>query len=445
MTTKTQDRLKAAVEALQKFADEVDAKDQLSGEDIANLKARMAEVRDLKDQVKVEAEAEGFLADAKQFLTDLGSTDESKAKSRITATQTMAGLPMDPGGKTIGEMFAASEQFKDFLKRYAGRDGVIPSSVKGVQSGGFLADTKTLVTGTSSTSAGAFVQNDRYGQLVDLVGERELWLRDLVTPGTTESDTIEYVRVTSKTNNAAPVAEATTAAAPTAPGAAGALVLPAGGGYKPESGLDLEVVSTTVKTIAHWIPITKRAVSDAGQVRTLIDNFLRYGLNEELEDQILTGNGIGENFTGILNSGILTVGSAGTDIDAIVDAIRTVRVTGRRRPTGLVIHPNDWFSAGFLLAKDAQGNYLIGDPRASVEQLQQLWGLRVVVSEAMTENTALVGDFRQSVLWEREGINILVSDQHMDFFTRNLLVILAEMRAGFGVLDPQGFCTVTAV
>jgi HK97 family phage major capsid protein len=209
--------------------------------------------------------------------------------------------------------------------------------------------------------------------------------------------------------------------------------------------MTLEVVSTTVKTIAHWIPMTKRAASDAPQVRTLIDNFLRYGLNEELEDQILNGSGAGENFTGIMNASPLTVGSAGTDLDAIVDAIRTIRVTGRRRPTGLVIHPNDWYSTGFLLSKDSAGNYLVGDPRASIDQLNQLWGLSVVVTEAQTENTALVGDFRQAVLWEREGVNVLVSDQHQDFFTRNLLAILGEMRAAFGVLDDDAFCTVTAV
>ena len=35
--------------------------------------------------------------------------------------------------------------------------------------------------------------------------------------------------------------------------------------------------------------------------------------------------------------------------------------------------------------------------------------------------------------------------QHQDFFTRNLLAILAEMRAAFGILDPQAFATVTAI
>jgi HK97 family phage major capsid protein len=128
-----------------------------------------------------------------------------------------------------------------------------------------------------------------------------------------------------------------------------------------------------------------------------------------------------------------------------VDAIAAVRVTGRRKPTALVIHPNDWYSTGFLTAKDSQGNYLIGDPRASVDQLNTCGACRSSSPRRMTENTALVGDFRQAVLWEREGVSLMVSDQHADFFTRNLLAILAEMRAAFGVLDPEAFCTVTAV
>ena len=438
MSKTTQERLAEAVAGIEKYGDEVDAKGVYGGEEIAELKRRMEEIQGLKSQVEAEAEARGAVDDAKKFLKGLGmNQDKPKDRSGLTAS----GMPMDPQGKTFGEMFVESAAYEDFKSRFAGRDGIIPNSVKGIQSGSFTApDIKALVTGASATSGGAAVRNDLYAPITDLIGERELTVRDLVTVGQTTSDTVEYVRVTGKTNNAAPTVEATSAANPAVYNTPTAAE-----GYKPESGMALEIVSTTVKTIAHWIPMTKRAASDAPQVRTLVDNFLRYGLLEELEDQMLTGSGAGENFTGILNAGILTVGSAGTDIDAIVDAIRSVRVTGRRRPTGLVINPNDWYSAGFLTAKNAEGNYLIGDPRASVEQLNTLWGLRVVVSEGITENTALVGDFRQAVLWEREGVNVMVSDQHSDFFTRNLLAILAETRAAFGILDPQGFCSVTAV
>lgn len=447
MATK-REQLEKLVHETEAFATELDGKDALSGEESAKLKSMMEDVKRRADDVKAEGERNGALSDAKSFLASLAAPTNSDGKTATVTvnvpTQTAAGMPANPRGKTIGEMFVESPQYADFTKRYGGRDGVIPDSVKGLQSSPFQADSKALVTGVSDTSGGAFVTPTQYGVVTDLVGYRELTVRDLVTAGSTDSDTIEYVRVTSRTNNAAPVAEATSAGQPAVYNAPTAGELLAGG-YKPESALTFERVATTVRTIAHWMPMTKRAASDAGQVRTMVDNFLRYGLDEELEDQMLTGPGTGETFQGILNSGILTVGSAGTDIDAIVDAIRTVRVTGRRRPTAIVMHPNDWYSTGFLLSKDTQGRYLIGDPRASLDQLNSLWGLRVVASEGITENTALVGDFRLAVLWEREGINVSVSDSHLDFFTRNLLAILAEMRAGFGVLDPQAFCSVTAV
>jgi HK97 family phage major capsid protein len=325
-----------------------------------------------------------------------------------------------------------SPNYKDFLARYAGTDGIIKQSTKGIQSTPFSASTKDLITGTSATSAGAAVRNDLYAPITDLIGQRDLTVVDLVTKGSTASDTVEYVRVTGKTNNASPVVEASAASGTW--------------GTKPESAIALEVVSTTVKTIATWLPITKRAASDAPQVRTLVDSFLRYAILEELEDQILTGAGTGENFTGILQTAnINTVGSAGTDIDAIVDGIRAIRLD-RRRPDAVVFHPNDWYSTNFLLAKDGvTGGYLIGDPRASVDQLNQLWGLRVVVTEAMTENTALIGEFRQAVLWEREGVTLSMSDSHSDFFVRNLLAILCEGRWAFGCLDPDAFCTVTSI
>ncbi|HQV83155.1 MAG TPA: phage major capsid protein [Ornithinibacter sp.] len=440
-TIRTQ--LEAAVKSLETYADELDAKGVApTGEEIAEMKNRMAEITALKEQVKAEADMRGEMADAKAFLKGLGGAEDHGAKSEKFTAE---GLAMDTQGKTFGQLFIESGVYGDFTKQYV-RGGVVPNQVKGIQTSPFAADAKALVTGASSTSGGAFVRNDFYTPTTDLVGERELTVADLVTRATTESDTVEYVRVTAKTNNAAPVAEATTAAAGAISGASpGPYTVAAASGVKPESGMDFEIMSTTVKTIAHWIPITKRAAADAGQVRALIDNFLLYGLAEELEDQLLNGSGVGENLTGILSSSPLTVGSAGTDIDAVVDAIAAVRTTGRRKPNALVIHPSDWYSTGFLTAKDSQGNYLIGDPRASVEQLNTLWGLRVVVTEAMTQNTALVGDFRQAVLWSREAPSILVSDQHADFFTRNLLAVLAERRDAFGVLDPQAFCTITAV
>jgi HK97 family phage major capsid protein len=63
----------------------------------------------------------------------------------------------------------------------------------------------------------------------------------------------------------------------------------------------------------------------------------------------------------------------------------------------------------------------------------------VIESEGMTEGVAVVADWRLAVLWDRMRVMISVSNSHSDFFIRNLVAILAEMRAAFGVLRPAAF------
>lgn len=446
MATK-REQLEKLVHDMKAFADECDAKGELSADDRQKLDNYSKGVTDLVASIKAEAVASDTMDVAKAFLGDLAGKPAQKADGE---PEVHASGIVNPKGMTLGEAFTKSPVFTEFLGQFKGSDGRI-REVSNIKTASFDVpgfDRKALVTGASDTSGGAFVRNDRLAGVTDLIGQRELTIRDLCTNITTTSDTFEFVQVTGKTNNAAAVAEATTTDDPAISGASPGpyTVTPAaGGGYKPESALTLAVVSSPVETIAHLMPLTRRAAADAPQVRQMVDAFLLYGLAEEEEDQILNGNGTSPNLRGILNTtGIQTVGSAGTDVDAVVDAIRVIRAE-RRRPNALVVHPNDWYSTGFLLAKDANGNYLLGDPRAGIDQLNTLWGLRVVVTEAMTENTALVGDFAQAVVADRQQSAIYMTDSHKDWFARNLLAVLAEERLGFGVLDPAAFSTITAV
>lgn len=453
MTTATptrRERLERLVTDMRSFADECDAKEGgASGEDIAKLNKMGEDVKALADEVRARAEADGTLDMAKAFLGDLAGEAGTPAEK---TPEVFDGI-VNPNGMTLGEAFVKSPAYEDFLGQFKGADGRI-REVSNIKTASFDLPgfgAKDLVTGASSTSGGAFVQNSRLGGVTDLVGQRELRVRDLCTNITISSDTFEYVTVTGKTNNAAAVAEGTSTADPTITfDDPDYITTPAtGSGNKPESAMTFAVVTSPVETIAHLMPITRRAAADAPQVRQLVDAFLLYGLAEEEEDQILNGDGSSPNLKGITDYTTNTVGSAGTDIDAVVDAIRAIRAD-RRNPNAMVIHPNDWYSTGFLLAKTGDGdtsaaNYLLGDPRASIDQLNTLWGLRVVVSEAMSENTALVGDFSQAVVADRQQSAIYVTDSHKDWFGRNLLAVLAEERLGFGVLDPEAFCTITAL
>lgn len=435
-TPTKRERLMALLEESRTLLDVARERD-LTEDEKAKVASNDAEQGALLEAMKVEAAANGTVDLVKAFLgqSDTGApaTPEVDSKSGI----------VNPRGMTLGEAFIKSPAYAEFIDQYKGADGRIREA-RNIKSAEFDLRSfedfraKTLVTGASSTSGGAFVEPYRYPVVTDLIGARETTLRDLCTNIRISTDVFEYVRITTRTNNAAAVAEATTSNDPASYGD------PASGA-KPESALALAVVSAPVETIAHLIPITRRAAADAPQVMDLINKFLFEGLDEEVEDQILNGDGNTPNVEGILqNNDISTVGSAGTDLDAVVDGIRTVRAD-RRRPTGMVVHPNDWYSTGFLLAKNTAGNYIVGDPRASIDQLNMLWGLNVVVTEAMTENTLLIGDFRQCVVADRQQNTIYVTDSHKDWFGRNLLAVLAETRLAVGLLDPDAFVTVTAV
>lgn len=334
--------------------------------------------------------------------------------------------------RTPGDRFVDSDEWKEFVERVAPNGvfsekkqfGTSPSvSVPGLLPGRRTG--ATLITGDSSTSAGAFIVNDVYPGLFPQGLQRPLTLRDIVTNGRTSSDTVEFVQLTSQTNAAAPVAEATATS-----GASGT---------KPESALALAKVTTVVKTIAHWIPATKRALADAGQLRTLIDAFLRYGLEEELEDQIMNGDGTGENFTGIANTSGIQAQAWDTNILTTTRKARTkVRTVGRAVPTAYVFHPTDWETIDLLQDNEARfygaGPFGLSPAR--------LWGLPVVESEAQTAGQGHVGDFRKCVLWDREQASVSASDSHSDFFIRNMVALLAELRAAFGIVQPNAIVEI---
>jgi len=388
-----------------------------------------------RDQIK------GFVAEAKEFHDailgidgDAKLLDDLNILGRPVGELAKGGAATAGEGISLGEKFATAPEFKSWLSSMA-PSGQIPESAKGIHSPAVAFGMKDLVTGVSQTSGGALVQTQWLG-LLDGLGQfqRPLSIVDLITRGTTGSDQVEYARVTGFTNNAAPVPEATTAAFPgpdpDVPNAAG---------RKPESGLALEKITANVKTIAHWIPATKRALSDAAQIRTLIDSFLRYGLEEALEDQVLTGNDTGENFEGILEVEGTQAQAWDSDLLTTTRKARTkVRTVGRARPTAYVFHPND--NERIDLLRNLNGDFYFGGPTSNPSA--PLWGLPRVECEAMPEGTGMVADWRMAVLWDREQAALQVSDSHADFFVRNLVAILAEMRAAFGVIRPKAFVEI---
>lgn len=418
------------------------------------LKKLLTEARDISAQAEKEnrdftgeerTKVAALLEDAKKVKADI-KTLQGDEEMRKTIAAFGEGIDFGkqngdaqpkgrPGkGGTLGERFTGSPEWTRWLKQIA-PNGRIPDGVKGISSppvemGNFGLFRKDLITGLGDTSAGAFVESDRTG-IYEPLGRYPLGLRDLISVRQTMSDTVEFVRQLTQVTQAAPVAEANVT---DYTGATGQVQ-----GLKPEGSMTFERVTETVKTIAVWIPATKRALSDAAQLRGLIDDELRSDLAEELENQMLNGDGTGENLTGVANTANTLVQAFDTDlITTTRKAITNLLVNGKSQPTAWVFNPMDWETIDLL--KDGENRYYFGGPvQAGV---RTLWGVPVVQSFFQPQGTAWLANWRKAVLWDREAATISVSDSHSDFFIRNMVAILAEMRAAFGIIRPSAFVEV---
>jgi HK97 family phage major capsid protein len=282
-------------------------------------------------------------------------------------------------------------------------------------------DLKALIT-YATTSGGANVWSERRPDILGPAPFRPFQVVDLLTRIPVVSNSVDYVRINTFTNAAAPIAAATTTS----------------NGAKPESELTFTQVAATIRVIPHWMPVVNQVLSDAPALRAMIDGFLRDGITEELEDQIVQGDGNSPNFTGIINDANILSQAFATDLLTTVRKARTaIRTTGKRVvPTAIGMSPATWEVIDLL--QDAEQRYYFGGPMAM--GTPRLWGLPVIESEAFPDATGVVGDFREGLLFDRESTMIRVSESHSDFFIRNISVILAEGRYGFGIRYPKAFC-----
>ena len=334
----------------------------------------------------------------------------------------------------FGRDFIDSPEFKDWMKQVAPK-GFIPESFKGFSSPSISVDIpiekKAVITGLSDTLGGAFVQTDMTG-IYEGIGRAPLSILDLISKRQTGSDLVEFVRQTAQVTQAAPVLEALSAAGPT--NVAGVLTYDADGGYKPEGTMAFAKVIAPVETISVWVPVTKRAMADASQLRGIINQELRDALMAKLESQVLIGTGVSPQLSGVANTiGILTQ-AFGVDIFTTTrKAITNLAVNGLDRPTGFVLAPADWETVELALFTAA--------PYLPYQQV--LHRVPVVENYGLTAGTGYLANWSKAVLWDRQQATISMTDSHADFFVRNLLAVLGELRAAFGVVKPKSFVKMT--
>ncbi len=384
---------------------------------LGDVKSELARVGDevkrtAEDALKQSKDAGTVSAEVKQTADKL-LTDQAKlndAMNKLTGRlEELSDRSLDleqrvasgrRGGsdvvKSLGQQVGESEGVKQFVAQ--GARGTVKIPVQNVITSG-------------SGSAGSLIVPDRDPEIVGLP-RRQMTIRQLLSVGRTTSNSVEYARLVTRTLNAGVVAENT---------------------LKPESNLAWEPDDAPVRTIAHWIPVSRNAFDDIPQLEGEIDGELRYGLdlNEELE--VLKGDGTGQHLHGLVPQATAYNPAFTPENETDIDTLRLALLQAslaEYAADGIVINPIRW--ARIELTKDGEQRYIF----ANVIQMAgpQLWGRPVIATQAMEDEEFLVGAFRVAAkIYDRMDVEVLISSEDRDNFVKNMLTVRAEKRLALAV------------
>lgn len=343
---------------------------------------------------EVKATADKLLSDQAGLKGQLDKLEERQ----LEIEQSGAGRRdrADPP-KSLGQAVAESDGLKAFIAQ--GAKGTMKIEVNNV---------------ITSGSAAGLITPTRDGELVSL-RRRTPRIRSLLNQGRVTSSSVEYAKQTVRTNNAAVVGENT---------------------LKPESNYAWAKADALVRTIAHWVPISRNTLDDAAQLQTELDSELRYGLDIAEDEELLNGDGTGEHLDGLRANAAAYAAPFAIDDETPIDTLRLALLQLELQEyagDGFILNPLEW--ARIELTKNQFGGYIF----ANVLQLAgpTLWGRSVVSTTAMDAGDFMAGEFGvAATIYDRMDAEVLFSTEDRDNFVKNMITARAEKRLALGVKRP---------
>lgn len=363
-----------------------------------------------EDRVKIQnilADGEKAVA-ALEAWRKLQSTDEQRDPAPKAQNDEVKAY------KSWGQKFLESKSFKERgdLRSFGAKIEVKAGELVGM-----------------SGVAGVVTYPVRPERLADIVTmpRRDLTLLNLFPRGTTgNTNAIEYVRQTVRTNNAAETDELAS---------------------KPQSVYDYDLVTEPIRTIAHYHIDTEQVLDDEPRLQSIIEDELTWGVYDRAQTQLISGNGTSPNLRGVLNvvgttnRAFQASGRGFTATETRAEVLRKMLTDVRMAffsPSVIIMNPED---AEQVELEDYTANKFL---RAVDVATGKAWRVQVVEHMSMPAGTVIAADMAAAAkFYMRDDVQIAV-DRINDQFIKNALTIRAEMRGVLLVPQPSAIAKCTA-
>jgi len=228
-----------------------------------------------------------------------------------------------------------------------------------------------------------------------------------------------------------------------------AAAMVAEGAAFPESTAKWQKYSIDLKKIGDTLPVTEEFFEDEVSFSAELEMFLRINVDLVINQQLTTGDGTGNNMTGLYTSAnTYTPVASGISDASIYDlAVKvsediTTNYGSKYMPNVIYLNISDINK--YRLKKDANENYIL--PPFVDANGRNIDGMQVIENNFMTANTMLLGDNRFARIYEMAGTEI--SRGHKgDQFVEDEITLKARRRMLLLVKnqDKLGFRKVTSI
>jgi len=344
--------------------------------------------------------------DLKSFVErHLGKSAELDARLRQLEQAFVSGPgsrggPMGFGGaKSLGQIVAENEGFQAFKKggRTSGQ----------IEIGSFARKAVVITSGSWSAAPD-------YIPTMALPAQPRLPLRSVLPSFGTVSNMIEFPRETARSGSPDYAPE---------------------GSDKAFGDFTYTLIQCPIATLAFWIACSKQVIDDSAALSAYIDQRLIYLLEAKVEHELLFGDGASGHINGLCTQATPATGAPTNLIDASAAALAQLAALGYNGDF-ICCNPVDWWQTRTLKAVGS-GIYLVGSPLDA--QAPTLWGMAVSLSPSMPVGKFIVGVRNQAAIGDRQSATLELSREHLDYFTKNLVALLAEERLTLVVYQPQAF------